>query len=116
MAGPDAGRQAIEAAFRGHGSLKHVWVVDGDVDIYDPAQVEWAMATRFQADQDLYVYANQPGSSLDPSGSHVPGRKSLTAKMGLDCTIPWGTDRSKFERGEYGRVDLDRYRTETHKS
>ena len=107
--GPDDGRLAIEAAFQGHGSLKHVWVVDTDVDIYDPAQVEWAMATRFQADRDLYVYANQPGSSLDPSGTHIPGRKSLTAKMGLDCTIPWGADRSQYERGEYGEVNMDQY-------
>ena len=107
--GEDDGRRAIEAAFRGHGSLKHVWVVDGDVDIYDPAQVEWAMATRFQADRDLYVYPQQPGSSLDPSGTHAPGQKSLTAKMGLDCTIPWGADRAKYERGEYGGVDLSRY-------
>lgn len=107
--GPDDGQKAIEAAFNGHGSLKHVWIVDTDVDIYDPAQVEWALATRFQADQDLYVYANQPGSSLDPSGTHVPGRKSLTAKMGLDCTIPWNADRNKFERGEYGPVDLKQY-------
>src|SRR5690606_28136553 len=49
----DDGPRAIEAAFRGHGSLKHVCVVDTDVDIYDPAQVEWAVATRFQADRDL---------------------------------------------------------------
>jgi UbiD family decarboxylase len=107
--GPDEGHLAIEAAFRGHGSLKHVWVVDTDVDIYDPAQVEWAVATRFQADRDLYVYPNQPGSSLDPSGVHNPGRKSLTAKMGLDCTIPWDADRSKFVRGQYGQVDLSDY-------
>lgn len=107
--GPDDGRLAIEAAFKGHGSLKHVWVVDTDVDIYDPAQVEWALATRFQADRDLYVYANQPGSSLDPSGTHVPGQKSLTAKMGLDCTIPWGADRDNYERGEYARVNLSDY-------
>jgi UbiD family decarboxylase len=107
--GPDDGRKAIDAAFKGHGSLKHVWVVDTDVDIYDPAQVEWAMATRFQADRDLVVYEDQPGSSLDPSGTHVSGAKSRTAKMGLDCTIPWGADRSKYERGEYSRVDLDNY-------
>ncbi len=107
--GPDDGRRAIEAAFRGHGSLKHVWVVDSDVDIYDPAQVEWAVATRFQADRDLVVYANQPGSSLDPSGIHRPGHKSLTAKMGLDCTIPWGEDHGPFRRGEYGAVDLSHY-------
>ena len=84
-------------------------MVDGDVDIYDPAQVEWAMATRFQADRDLYVFPDRPGSSLDPSGTHVPGRKSLTAKMGLDCTIPWNDDRAKYERGQYGQVDLSHY-------
>jgi len=107
--GPDDGRRAIESAFRGHGSLKHVWVVDTDVDIYDPAQVEWALATRFQADRDLYIYPDLPGSSLDPSGTHVPGQKSRTAKMGLDCTIPWGADRGKYERGQYGQVDLGQY-------
>jgi len=107
--GPDDGRLAIEAAFKGHGSLKHVWIVDTDIDIYDPAQVEWAQATRFQADRDLYVYANQPGSSLDPSGTHSPGEKSKTAKMGLDCTIPWGGEIAKFARGEYGQVELDDY-------
>lgn len=107
--GPDDGHKAIEAAFQGHGSLKHVWIVDTDVDIYDPAQVEWALATRFQADKDLFVFADQPGSSLDPSGNHKPGQKSRTAKMGLDCTIPWEGDRSKFHKGQYGAVDLSRY-------
>ncbi|MCL4867731.1 MAG: UbiD family decarboxylase [Anaerolineae bacterium] len=107
--GAEDGRRAIEAAFRGHGSLKHVWVVDTDVDIYNPADVEWAMATRFQADKDLMVFDKQPGSSLDPSGIHVPGQKSLTAKMGLDCTIPWGEERSKFVRGAYQPVNWQDY-------
>ncbi len=107
--GEEDGRRAIQAAFKGHGSLKHVWVVDTDVDIYDPAQVEWAMATRFQADRDLIILENQPGSSLDPSGIHAPGQKSRTAKAGFDCTIPWGVDKSKYVRGEYGRVDLQEY-------
>ncbi|HEX6387777.1 MAG TPA: hypothetical protein VF177_24175, partial [Anaerolineae bacterium] len=107
--GPEDGRLAIEAAFRGHSSLKHVWVVDTDIDIYNPAEVEWAMATRFQADKDLVLFENQPGSSLDPSGIHVPGQKSRTAKLGLDCTIPWGADRSRFQRGDYGVVELSDY-------
>lgn len=106
---PEDGKLAIEAAFKGHGSLKHVWVVDTDIDIYDPAQVEWALATRFQADKDLMIFENMPGSSLDPSGTHVPGQKSRTAKMGLDCTIPWGGADAKFKRGEYGAIDLDEY-------
>lgn len=107
--GPEDGIRAIEAAFRGHKSLKHVWVVDTDVDIFDPQDVEWAVATRFQATRDLYIFENQPGSSLDPSGLHVAGEKSRTAKMGLDCTIPWEADRNKFLKGTYGAVDLSDY-------
>jgi 2,5-furandicarboxylate decarboxylase 1 len=107
--GPEDGLLAIEAAFRGHSSLKHVWVVDTDVDIYDPASIEWAMATRFQADKDLVLFPDQPGSSLDPSGLHVPGQKSRTAKLGLDCTIPWGADLDKYRKGQYGKVDLNSY-------
>lgn len=107
--GAEDGRLAIEAAFNGHKSLKHVWVVDTDIDIYNPLAVEWAMATRFQADKDLIVMESMPGSSLDPSGIHEPGKKSRTAKMGLDCTIPWGRDRDEFKRGEYGEVNLSDY-------
>jgi UbiD family decarboxylase len=102
------GKRAIEAAFRGHGSLKHVVVVDDDIDIYDAMELEWAIATRFQADRDLVVLPDQPGSSLDPSGRHVLGRKSRTAKMGLDATIPWiapnGTLRTGEERAAFHRL------------
>lgn len=113
----DDGLRAAEAAFRGHGSLKHVWVVDEDIDILDPSQVEWALATRFQADRSLQVRPNQAGSSLDPSGCHVPGHKSRTAKMIIDATIPWlkadGTERTPqelaaFHKVGYETVDLDK--------
>lgn len=103
------GRLAIEAAFKGHGSLKHVWIVDTDIDIYNPYDVEWALATRFQADKDLMIFEQMPGSSLDPSGIHVPGQKSRTAKMGFDCTIPLGANKAKYVKGEYGAVNLDDY-------
>ncbi len=106
---PDDGRKAAEAAFRGHGSLKHVVVVDADVDIYDLHDVEWAIATRFQADKDLMVWENQPSSSLDPSATHVPGQKSRSAKMGLDATIPWDRPRSDFVRVELPKADLGKY-------
>ncbi len=106
---PRDGLHAIEAAFRGHGSLKHIVVVDTDIDIHDPHQVEWAIATRFQADRDLLLLPDQPGSSLDPSGEQVPGQKARTAKMGLDATIPWGRGRSGFEKIRYKPVDLDEW-------
>ncbi|HEY4721140.1 MAG TPA: UbiD family decarboxylase domain-containing protein, partial [Anaerolineae bacterium] len=107
--GPEDGRRAIEAAFKGHGSLKHVVVVDDDINIHDPAEVEWAIATRFQADRDLVMLSDQPGSSLDPSATHVPGQKTRTAKMGLDATIPWGTSREDFEKVRYDPVDASKY-------
>jgi 2,5-furandicarboxylate decarboxylase 1 len=107
--GPEDGRRAIQAAFKGHSSLKHVWIVDTDIDIFQPAELEWALATRFQADRDLVVLENQPGSSLDPSGIHQPGQKSRTTKLGFDCTIPWGADKQKFRKVTYGAVDLNDY-------
>ena len=106
---PNDGKRAIEAAFRGHGSLKHVVVVDEDINIRSMRDVEWAIATRFQADRDLIVLEDQPGSSLDPSATRVPGQKARTSKMGLDATIPWrkpdGTLRTEAEREAFKRVD-----------
>ncbi|RLF94813.1 UbiD family decarboxylase, partial [Thermococci archaeon] len=101
--------KAIEAAFKGHGSMKHVMIVDEDVDIYDPNALEWAIATRFQGDRDLYIYPDQPGSSLDPSGKHEPGKKTRTTKIGIDATIPSNVDPSKYEKVKYTKVDMDDY-------
>ncbi|ASJ10898.1 hypothetical protein A3L12_06085 [Thermococcus sp. P6] len=86
------GKNAILAAFAGHPSLKHVVVVDEDVNIYDDREVEWAIATRFQADRDLVVVPNARGSSLDPSSE-----KSLTTKWGIDATKPLDR-KEEFER------------------
>ncbi len=100
--GPEDARRAIEAAFRGHGSLKHVVVVNTDVDLYDPQDVEWALATRVQAQRDFYIFPGQPSSSLDPSARQVPGEKTRSDKVGVDATIPWGEPREGFVRVTYG--------------
>jgi UbiD family decarboxylase len=94
------GRRAIAAAFAGHRSLKHAFVVDEDVDPYDPAAVEWALATRFQADRDLVIVGREPGSSLDPSAE---GERSLTCKVGFDLTAPRGSSGKSFERAAFPR-------------
>jgi 2,5-furandicarboxylate decarboxylase 1 len=62
-------------AFAGHYDVKHVIVVDEDVDIHNPAEVEWAVATRFQADRDLVVVPESQGSKLDPSTRNGVGAK-----------------------------------------
>ena len=80
-------------AFAGHYDIKHVVVVDEDVDIHDPTEVEWAVATRFQADRDLVIVPESQGSKLDPST-----RNGVGAKMGLDATKPLIADEMKFKR------------------
>ena len=84
---------AIMAAFTGHASLKHVIVVDADIDIFDDQQVEWAVATRFQADR-LVVVKGAAGSSLDPSAH------GTTCKMGIDATIPLTEDREPYMKAQ----------------
>ncbi len=100
------GRLAIEAAFDGHRSCKHVFVVDKDIDIYNPLQVEWALATRFQGDRDLVIRPPEQGSSLDPSaedGSH------LTTKLGFDLTKPLNPGGKSYEKAPFPEVDLARF-------
>jgi len=74
---PDDGVKAIRAAFQGHSSCKHVFVVDEDIDIYDPLAVEWALATRFQGDVDLVVVGKEPGGGGQRAGLQ-PGSQRRT--------------------------------------
>lgn len=102
----DDGKKAIHAAFAGHSSAKHVYVVDRDIDIYDPHAVEWAMATRFQGDADLVMMPRERGSSLDPSAE--PGTY-LTAKIGFDLTKPLEAQGKSFDRTPFPEVDLGHF-------
>ncbi len=104
--GDEQVKKVIEAAFKGHSSLKHVFVVDKDIDPNNMQEVEWCLATRFQADKDLYLYPDEKGSSLDPSAEQ-PSRK--TCKAGFDLTIPMKRDRKDFEKVRYEKVDLRKF-------
>jgi UbiD family decarboxylase len=77
------GKTAIMAAFAAHPSLKHVVVVDEDIDPDKPEEVEWAIATRFQASRGLVLVHHARGSTLDPSSED-----GLTDKVGIDATFP----------------------------
>jgi 4-hydroxy-3-polyprenylbenzoate decarboxylase/2,5-furandicarboxylate decarboxylase 1 len=67
---------------------KLVIVVDDDIDVRNPEQIEWALATRFQADKDLVILPHQRGFFLDPSTPAV-GESTI---MGIDATRPFGTE------------------------
>ncbi|MFP3045792.1 MAG: UbiD family decarboxylase [Thermocladium sp.] len=95
------GKNAILAAFAAHPSLKHVVIVDDDIDPDDPMQVEWAIATRFRGDKDLVMVTNVRGSSLDPVA--IDQAIGLTTKVGIDATKPLGSNQTKFERAKIPR-------------
>ena len=84
-------RNIMMGAFAGHADIKQVVVVDEDVDVHDPQAVDWAVATRFQAGEDLVVVPGAQGSRLDPSA-----REGRVDKMGLDATRPLGADPFRF--------------------
>jgi 2,5-furandicarboxylate decarboxylase 1 len=86
-------KNVVMAAFGAHYDIKHVIVVDEDVNIHDPNEVEWAVATRAQADRDLVVVANAQGSRLDPSA-----KDGVSAKMGIDATKPLDALEFRYKR------------------
>lgn len=102
----DDAKAAILAALAGHRSCKHVFVVDTDIDIYDPHQVEWAMATRFQGDRDLVILPPEQGSSLDPSADPA---NHWTTKIGFDLTRPLDAPPKHFRKAVFPGVDLEAY-------
>lgn len=87
------GKNAILAAFAAHTSLKHVVVVDEDIDPFDLHDVEYAVATRVRGDRDILVITGARGSSLDPcqldDGTNV--------KVGVDATMVAG-EEDRFRR------------------
>ena len=90
------GKNAIMAAFAAHTSLKHVVVIDEDIDINDPHDVEYAIATRVSGDRDIMVITGVRGSSLDPcqleDGTNV--------KVGVDATMVLGRE-DDFKRATW---------------
>jgi UbiD family decarboxylase len=83
---PGEARNAIAAVFASAGDVKHVFVVDDDIDVFSDEQIDWALATRFQADRDLVVASGFRCVPLDPS---LQGSRT-GAKCGFDCTKPFG--------------------------
>ncbi|WP_442593084.1 UbiD family decarboxylase [Parapusillimonas sp. JC17] len=111
-------KNVILCAFGAHYDIKHVVVVDEDVDVHDPQQVEWAVSTRFQADRDLVVIAGAQGSVLDPSTTLYHGgrdtaelelhQQGMSAKMGLDATRPVRYHEHVFTKVMIpGEMDVD---------
>lgn len=87
QAAPGEARNVIAAMFGAPAGIKHVFVVDPDVDVSSDSQMDWALATRFQADRDLVVQSGFRWTFMDPS---VQGA-TIGSKAGFDCTVPFGS-------------------------
>ena len=109
---PGDGKNAIMALLS-IADIKHVVVTDDDIDVFDPTDVEWAIATRVQADRDVLIVPNARSKPLDPSlPPPVGGKIPTTAKMGIDATISENVARNRYNRIVYfnqGKVNLNDY-------
>lgn len=105
-------RQAALLAFSAFPELKHVIVVDEDVDIFDTDDVLWAMNTRFQADRDIITIPGVRCHPLDPSSSPQFSESirdvGISCKAIFDCTVPYEL-RERFVRAPFLEVDLKKW-------
>ncbi len=101
-------RQAALLAFSAFSELKHVFLVDEDVDLFDLNDVLWAMNTRFQGDVDMIpipgVRCHPLDPSNDPSISPSIRDHGIACKTVFDCTVPYG-EKARFQRSHFLEVD-----------
>jgi 2,5-furandicarboxylate decarboxylase 1 len=101
-------KTVIATALSSDYRVKHVIVVDEDVDIFRDDQVLWAVATRSQWDKDLVVIPGMMGTRLDPSGNGI-----ITTKGGIDATKPFDVhafpQRLLIPKSVLGRIRLEDY-------
>ena len=94
-------RNAILAAFGALKDLDLVIAVDGDIDIRDPRDVEYALATRMEASRDLFVIPDARGHEYVRIG-----RDGIRAKVGIDATVPFG-ELARYTRCAFAEVEID---------
>lgn len=102
------GKQALIGALSSSKDIKHVVVVDNDVDIFDTADVEGIIASRVQASKDVFIIPGGMGTGLDPS--HL--LEGTSDKMGIDATKPVGEKGIGFEKAKipgYDNIDLKKF-------
>ncbi|MDO5425869.1 MAG: UbiD family decarboxylase [Eubacteriales bacterium] len=105
-------RQAALLAFSAFPELKHVILVDEDVDIFDSNDVLWAMNTRFQGDRDIITIPGVRCHPLDPSSdpAYAPSitDRGISCKTIFDCTVPFHL-KERFQRAQFLEVDPERW-------
>ncbi len=105
-------RQAALLAFSAFSELKHVFLVDEDVDCFDMNDVLWAMNTRFQGDADIITIPGVRCHPLDPSNDPTcsPSIRDhgIACKTIFDCTVPYD-QKERFKRARFMEVDPEHW-------
>lgn len=105
-------RQAALLAFSAFPELKHVILVDEDVDIFDSRDVMWAMNTRFQGDRDIITIPGVRCHPLDPSSDSEYSSsildRGISCKTIFDCTVPFHL-KDKFKRAQFMEIDKEKW-------
>lgn len=94
-------RNAILAAFGALKDLDLITVVDDDIDIRDPIDVEYAVATRMEASADIFMIPGARGHEYVRVSND-----GVRTKMGIDATVPF-EDQAKFRRVEFAKTSVD---------
>ncbi len=100
---PGEPKNVALAAMMTYVNIKNVIVVDEDVDIYDPADVMWAVSNRVVPERDIFYVPNAQGHELDPCSDE----RGVQTKMGIDATLD--SESRCLERVRYPKVDLSLY-------
>ena len=105
-------RQAALVAFTAFPELKHVYLVDEDVDIFDTNDVMWAMTTRYQGDVDTVFIPGVRCHPLDPSQDPAYNNnlrdRGMSCKTIFDCTVPFA-QKDRFARAKFMDVDVEKF-------
>lgn len=101
---PGEPKNVALAAMMTYVNIKNVIVVDEDVDIYNPADIMWAVSNRVIPEKDIFYVPNSQGHELDPCSDE----RGVQTKMGIDATL--SEDSRILERVSYPKVDLNDYK------
>ena len=105
-------RQAALLAFSAFSELKHVFLVDEDVDCFDMNDVLWAMNTRFQGDADIITIPGVRCHPLDPSNDPTCSSSirdhGIACKTIFDCTVPYD-QKERFKRARFMEIDPEHW-------
>lgn len=103
---PGEPKNLAMAAMISYVNIKNVIVVDEDVDIFDPADILWAVSNRVVPERDIFFVPHAQGHELDPTSDS----RGVQTKMGIDATL--NEDSKGLARVVYPPVDLSQYRSD----